>query len=60
MYRPPKNSSDNGVDDYGNVVVTVKELASVLGLSEPQVYNSPAQKRSQIMRQLLDRAANEF
>jgi hypothetical protein len=38
MYRPPKNSSDNGVDDYGNVVVTVKELASVLGLSEPQVY----------------------
>jgi hypothetical protein len=36
MYQPPRNGS-NGIDDYANVVVTGRELASVLGLSENSI-----------------------
>jgi hypothetical protein len=36
---PPKNGSNNGIDDYGNVSVTAKEMADILGLSEQNVYN---------------------
>jgi hypothetical protein len=38
MDEPPKNPSDDGVTDYGNTLVTTKELADVLGLSEVHVY----------------------
>ena len=38
MHQPFKNGSDDGVTDYGNITVTARELASVLGLSEVQVY----------------------
>ena len=37
MYQPPKNGSDDAIDDYANVVVTGRELASVLGLSENSI-----------------------
>jgi len=36
MHQPPKNGDE--VTDYGNVIATVRELASVLGLSEQQIY----------------------
>jgi len=36
---PPKNGSNDEVTDYGNITVTAKELADVLGLSEQNVYN---------------------
>jgi hypothetical protein len=26
MYQPPKNGSDDAIDDYANVVVTGREL----------------------------------
>jgi hypothetical protein len=39
MYEPPKNPPGDELTDYGNVVVTARELASVLGLSEQNVYN---------------------
>ena len=38
MDEPPKNPPGDGKSDYGNVTVTARELASVLGLSEAQVY----------------------
>lgn len=38
MYKPPNNPADPGVDDYGNVIVTGKELASVLGLTDNAIY----------------------
>jgi hypothetical protein len=38
MVEPPKNNSNNGIDDYGNVIVTGKELSDVLGLSEPHIF----------------------
>ena len=38
MHQPLKNGRDDNIPDYGNVIVTVKELSSVLGLSEPQIY----------------------
>ena len=38
MHQPLKNGPDGGISDYGNVILTVKELASVLGLSEPLIY----------------------
>jgi hypothetical protein len=38
VHQPLKNGRDDNIPDYGNVIVTVKELASVLGLSEPQIY----------------------
>jgi hypothetical protein len=37
-YEPPKNPPGDDITDYGNVTVTARELASVLGLSEPQIY----------------------
>jgi phage terminase Nu1 subunit (DNA packaging protein) len=36
MHQPAKNGDE--VTDYGNITVTAKELASVLGLSEAQIY----------------------
>jgi ATP sulfurylase len=36
MHQPAKNGDE--VADYGNITVTARELASVLGLSEAQVY----------------------
>jgi hypothetical protein len=36
MHQPLKNGDE--LTDYGNVIVTARELASVLGLSEPQIY----------------------
>lgn len=39
MDEPAKNDSENGgIDDYGNVIVTGKELADVLALSEAHVF----------------------
>jgi hypothetical protein len=38
MDQLPKNPPGDGISDYGNVVVTGKELASVLGLSEFQIF----------------------
>jgi hypothetical protein len=38
MHQPLKNDRNDGIQDYGNVIVTGKELASVLGLSEFQIY----------------------
>ena len=37
MHQPSENGSA-GVDEYGNTIVTGKELAAVLGLSEPHIY----------------------
>jgi hypothetical protein len=31
-------NNGDGIDDYGNTIVTARELASVVGLSEPQIY----------------------
>jgi hypothetical protein len=36
MHQPAKNGDE--VPDYGNITVTARELATVLGLSEAQVY----------------------
>src|SRR6516165_10638579 len=38
MRQPPKNGSDDGVTDYSKVIVTTRELANVLALSEPHVF----------------------
>jgi hypothetical protein len=37
MHQPAKNGDE--LTDYGNVSVTARELADVLGLSEQNVYN---------------------
>ena len=43
MDEPAKNDSENGgIDDYGNVIVTGKELADVLALSKAHVLLSSA------------------
>ena len=38
MDEPPKNPPDNGISDYGNVIVAGSELAAVLGLSEAHIF----------------------
>jgi hypothetical protein len=38
MYEPPKNPPGDGISEYGNVIVTGRELANVLGLSEAHVF----------------------
>ena len=38
MYKPPNNPPDHGIADYGNVTVTTKELANVLGLTDNGIY----------------------
>jgi hypothetical protein len=37
MHQPLSNSSDDSVDDYGNVIVSGKELGSVLALTESRI-----------------------
>jgi hypothetical protein len=37
MHQPPKNGDE--VTDYGNVIVTARDLASILGLTEQHLYN---------------------
>jgi hypothetical protein len=56
MHQPPINSDE--VTDYGNITVTARELASVLGLSEQNIYNL---KRRGIFQSLkLKAKRNEF
>ena len=50
---PPKNGSNNEVTDYGNITVTAKELADVLGLSEQNVYNLRRRNRNDIANNFL-------
>jgi hypothetical protein len=38
MDEPPKKPPGDGISDYGNVIVTGKELASVLRLSEAHIF----------------------
>jgi hypothetical protein len=37
MHQPAKNGDE--ITDYGNIIVTARELASALGLSEQNIYN---------------------
>jgi hypothetical protein len=39
MHQPFKNGSDDELTDYGNISVTARELANVLGLTEATIYN---------------------
>ena len=46
---PPKNGSNNGIDDYGNVIVTAQELASAIGLS---IFQISVLKRRRVFQSL--------